>query len=95
MSLSVNCKFEVTVEKVTGKCHANYEVGNKYIFDGIATPDSFCGGAYHVMFPALFALKFGANFPFEGEEGVAHSTCPDNGYVTFKIKRIDPDANSK
>lgn len=89
MANKFDCKFEITVEKVTGKCHANYEEGQTYIFDGLATPANFCGGAYHVIFPALFALKFGANFPFEQEEGVAHSTCPDNGYVTFKIRRIE------
>lgn len=83
------CKFKVTVEKISGKCNANYVQGQEFIFNGMGTPENFCGGAYHVMFPAIFAMKFGAVFPFEKEPGVAHSTCPDNGYVTFKIKRME------
>lgn len=88
MSESKNCRFKVMVQKVSGKCHAGYVEGQEFIFNGIITPNNFCGGAYHVMFPAIFALKFGAVLPFEKEVGVAHATCPDNGYVTFKIERI-------
>ncbi len=53
-----------------------------------ATPEGLCPGAYHSDYPAIFALKFGGQLPWEKEKGTAHIACPDpeNG-VIMEIKR--------
>ncbi len=79
--------FEIEVEKVTGPCSCGYGVGDKFLAEGLNTPEKgFCGGAYMILFPMQTALNSGARFGFEKnpkcKTGLA---CPDNGYVTFKI----------
>jgi uncharacterized repeat protein (TIGR04076 family) len=82
-------QFEVEVEKVTGYCSHSYGAGDKFVFNGLDTPDGFCGGAYTTLFPILVVLGSGARFEFE--EGPLCKTkmaCPDNGNVVFKVRVI-------
>jgi uncharacterized repeat protein (TIGR04076 family) len=80
-------KFEIEVERVTGYCDAGYKVGDIFTCDGLNTPNQpFCGGAYAILFPMQTALHSGAVFNFEENlYSKTRLTCPDNGYVTFKI----------
>jgi uncharacterized repeat protein (TIGR04076 family) len=80
-------KFEIEVEKVTGYCAAGYKVGDVITCEGLNTPDQpFCGGAYAILFPMQTSLHCGGTFSFEENPySKTKLTCPDNGYVTFKI----------
>ncbi|MEW5801727.1 MAG: TIGR04076 family protein [bacterium] len=81
--------FRVIVEEMPGVCHAGYKPGDVFEFKGIATPDGFCGGAYHALFPLLFAMNMGQDPPWEKEPGVGHSMCPDpQGKLVFRVEAI-------
>jgi uncharacterized repeat protein (TIGR04076 family) len=87
MSSKKSKKFEIEVEKVTGFCSCAYKVGDVITCEGLNTPHkAFCGGAYAIIFPMQTALHSGAVFNFEENcYSKTKLTCPDNGYVTFKI----------
>jgi uncharacterized repeat protein (TIGR04076 family) len=79
----------VTLEIVSqkGKCPNGHQVGEKFDVSG-TTPAGICASAYHSAYPAIYALKFGGQFPWEQEEGTAHTACPDpENPVVMKITR--------
>ncbi len=78
----------IEVVKAKGKCSYNYKVGDKWETQGLKCIPGFCGAAWHVAFPALFALNFGAKFPFmENQNSIDTVTCPDGGNIIFKVTR--------
>jgi uncharacterized repeat protein (TIGR04076 family) len=80
--------MEIEVKECTGKCFYNYKAGEKIQVKGLKTPEGFCGAAYHMMFPVLFALNFGAKFPFEEDpNSLSTPTCPDGGHIIFRVTR--------
>ena len=80
--------LEIEVQEVTGHCFYGYKKGDKFEVTGLATPAGFCGAAYSVLFPVLFALNFDANFSFEDDPNCKTGiTCPDGGNIKFKIRR--------
>lgn len=82
-------KLIVEVYKRKGKCFYGYKEGDKFEFTGLKTPDGFCGAAYHMLFPLLFALNFGAKFPFmDNPNSLNTATCPDSGNAIFKVTRL-------
>lgn len=82
-------KMVVTVEEAEGKCFYNYKKGDSFEFTGLRTPEGFCGAAYHSLFPVLFALNFGAQYPFEeNKNSLAKVTCPDAGKIRFRVTRV-------
>jgi len=82
-------KMIISVEEVTGKCFYGYKVGDEIEVIGLKTPKDFCGAAYNVIFPVLFALNFGAKYPFEEENANSRVTCPDNANIRFKVRRVE------
>lgn len=84
--------LEIEVKECVGRCFYNYKVGDKIQLKGLKTPQDFCGAAYHMMFPTLFALNFGAKFPFmENPNSLDTPTCPDGGNIVFKVTRIEEE----
>ena len=82
-------KMIVSVEEVRGKCFYGYKVGDKWEVTGLRTIPNFCGAAYHTMFPVLFALNFGASYPFmQNPDSLDTITCPDGGHIRFKVGRV-------
>ncbi|HEX2965476.1 MAG TPA: TIGR04076 family protein [Syntrophorhabdaceae bacterium] len=83
-------KFRVEIERVNGYCSHGYKTGDVFVFNGLNTPDSFCGGAYTTLFPVIFALGSGSRFEYEKDPrcktGMA---CPDNGNVVFSVGLLD------
>jgi uncharacterized repeat protein (TIGR04076 family) len=80
--------MEIEVKECSGKCFYGYQQGQKMEVKGLKTPQDFCGAAYHMMFPVLFALNFGATFPFEeNPNSLSTPTCPDGGHIVFKVTR--------
>jgi uncharacterized repeat protein (TIGR04076 family) len=80
--------MEIEVKECTGKCFYGYKVGDKVQVKGLRTPEGFCGAAYHMLFPVLFGLNFGAKFPFEEDpNSLSTPTCPDGGHIIFKVTR--------
>lgn len=84
--------MEIEVKECTGKCFYNYKIGDKIRVKGLKTPEGFCGAAYHMLFPVLFALNFGAKFPFEDDpNSLSTPTCPDGGHIIFKVARKEEE----
>ncbi|MDD5044043.1 MAG: TIGR04076 family protein [Candidatus Omnitrophica bacterium] len=82
-------KMVVEVVKAKGKCTFGYKVGDKWETTGLKCIPNFCGAAFHCAFPALFALNFGASFPFmEDPSAISTVACPDGGNIIFKISRV-------
>ncbi len=80
--------LDIEVKECTGKCFYNYKTGDKVTVKGLKCPEGFCGAAYHMLFPLLFGLNFGAKFPFmENPNSLDTATCPDGGHVIFKVTR--------
>jgi uncharacterized repeat protein (TIGR04076 family) len=70
-----------------GRCAFGHEVGQEFDVTG-ATPEGICPSAFHSAYPAIFALKYGAQLPWEEEPGTAHIACPDaENPLTMKISR--------
>ena len=83
-------RFVMTVDRLEKECFKGYKQGDSFIVkDFVTPPDGFCAGAYHSLFPMLYALTFGAEFPFADAEGCVKTTCPDGGKLTFKVKKLD------
>ena len=78
----------IEVVEAKGKCFYKYKVGDKWDIKGLKCIPEFCGAAWHVAFPALFALNFGAKFQFmDNQNSIDTVTCPDGGNIVFKITR--------
>ncbi len=85
-------KFICEVDKVT-ECYHCYKPGDRFEFkDFTHPPEHFCGGAYHQLFPVMYAWTFGAQFPFMDKEGWVRTTCPDGGKLVFKTKAVWEDS---
>lgn len=79
----------IEVVKAKGNCFYNYKVGDRFEIEGLKCIPGFCGSAYHTVFPALFALNFGAQFFFmDNPDSIDTVTCPDSGKVVFKVSRM-------
>ena len=82
-------KMLVEVVKAKGKCAYGYKLGNKFEVEGLKCIPNMCGAAYHTMFPALFALNFGAKFFFmDNPDSIDTVTCPDGGNIVFRVSRV-------
>jgi len=83
-------KMVISVEEVSGHCAYGYKVGDTIEVTGLRTPGGFCGGAYNALFPVLFALNMGAEFPFSEDQNLnSRVTCPDGAIIRFKVRRVE------
>ncbi len=82
----------IEVEYSDQTCPYGYKVGDQWEVKGLRTPAEMCGAAYHLLFPVLFEMNFGASFSFEKnplcKTGI---TCPDGGKVKFKVTRLEDE----
>lgn len=79
-------KLQVEVVQSKDNCTYGYKLGDKFDFEGLKCKEGFCGAAYHTLFPALFALNFGAKFFFmQNPNSIDTVTCPDGGKIVFKV----------
>ncbi len=82
-------KMLVQVVQARGKCAYGYQVGDSWETVGLECIGGMCGAAFHALFPALFALNFGANFFFmDDPQTIDTVTCPDGGNIVFKVARL-------
>lgn len=82
--------MEIEVEYSDNTCVYGYKVGDKWQVKGLKTPEAMCGAAYHLLFPVLFEMNFGATFDFEQDPNCKTGiTCPDGGKIKFKVRRLE------
>ncbi len=54
------------------------------------TPEGICLGSFNSSMPYLTALRFGASFPWEQEEGTIIIGCPVHvNQVVWRLRRIE------
>jgi len=82
-------KIVVTVKSVEGHCGFGHRVGDQIIFDGETVQGRVCLSALYSFIPKVFAMRYGANFPWLKDANVAVHACPDPySPVVFEICRV-------
>jgi uncharacterized repeat protein (TIGR04076 family) len=82
-------KIIVRVIKQEGHCVAGHRVGDEVVFEGQTIQGKICIHALYSFLPKVFALRYGANFPWVDDLDVATHACPDAwNPVVFEIERI-------
>ena len=72
-----------------GHCAAGDQVGDEVVFDGLTVQGKICISALYSMLPKVFAMRYGATFPWLKDPDVATHACPDAwNPVVFEIRRI-------
>jgi uncharacterized repeat protein (TIGR04076 family) len=77
------------VIKQEGTCAARHQVGDVVIFDGQTVQGKVCIHALYSFLPKVFAMRYGAEFPWLEDQDVATHACPDAwNPVVFEIRRV-------
>lgn len=70
-------------------CPNGHQIGQEWIVKH-RTPKGICLGSFGTCLLHLTALRFGASFPWEDEEGVITIGCPDHtNQVVWRLERLD------
>lgn len=81
--------IEVRVVSQKGKCAFRHKVGDKIVFDGKSVKGNICYSALMVLLPKVYAMRYGAEFPWSEDKDVIFNACPDaENPVVFEIRRI-------
>lgn len=85
-------RLKLTVTNVFGDCYHGYKIGDELILEDFTHPPKFfCLGLAHALFPVIYALSFGAKFPFRDNQRSLLVTCPDGGKLEFKAEILDKE----
>lgn len=88
-------KYPLSTVKIiikAGECHGgHHKVGQEYLVER-TTPGGLCLGAWNAIAPYVSMLRYGGNFPWEREEGVATIHCPDPKGITIELRRMENDS---
>lgn len=85
-------KIKITVENIYGHCYHDYKKGDEMILEDFThSPKHFCLGLAHALFPVIYALSFGAKFPFRDNQRSLSVTCPDGGRMEVKAEILDKE----
>jgi uncharacterized repeat protein (TIGR04076 family) len=77
------------VIKQEGHCAVGHQVGDEVTFDGETVEGKICISALYSFMPKVFAMRFGADFPWLEDKDVSTHACPDAwNPVVFEIRRI-------
>ena len=82
-------KIIATVQSAKGHCDFGHRVGERVVFDGETVQGRVCLHALYSFLPKVFAMRFGAEFPWLEDKDVATHACPDAfNPVVFEIRRV-------
>jgi len=84
--------YKIVAEVISrqGTCQFGHQVGDTVVFDGETTQGRICLSALYSFLPKVFAMRYGAEFPWlkENKDAATHA-CPDAyNPVVFEIRRI-------
>jgi uncharacterized repeat protein (TIGR04076 family) len=81
--------IEVKVKSMKGTCDFGHKIGDTIKFDGKKIIGQICYSSLLMLLPDVYAMRHGAEFPWEKNDGVIEKVCPDpENPVIFEIKRI-------
>lgn len=79
----------VTVISQQGHCAFGHQVGDRVVLDGRRVQGEICLHALYSFLPKVFAMRYGARFPWLKDPDVATHACPDAyNPVVFEIRRM-------
>jgi uncharacterized repeat protein (TIGR04076 family) len=83
-------RVEVKVISQKGTCEFGHQVDDVVVFDGETIQGRICMSALYSLMPKVFAMRYGADFPWLKEnKDVSSHACPDAyNPVVFEIRRI-------
>jgi uncharacterized repeat protein (TIGR04076 family) len=82
--------IEVTVKSIKGKCSFGHKVGDRIVFDGKSIRGDIGYSALLVLLPKIFAMRYGAEFPWAKDKNAIVNACPDpENPVVFEIRRVE------
>ena len=82
-------KVIARVKSVKGECAFNHKPGDEIVFDGETIKGRICLSALYSFLPKVFALRYGAEFPWLEDKNVSTHACPDaQNPVVFEIRRV-------
>lgn len=85
-------KIKITVENIYSHCYHGYKKGDEIILEDFTHPPKhFCLGLAHALFPVVYALSFGARFPFRDNQRSLPVTCPDGGRMEVRAEILDKE----
>lgn len=85
-------RIVVRVIKQEGSCAAGHCVGDEIVFDGQTVQGKVCLSALYSFLPKVFAMRYGAEFPWLADKDVSTHACPDAwNPVVFEIRRLRSD----
>ena len=67
------------VTRQEGHCAASHQVGDEVTFDGLTVQGKICIHALYSVLPKVFAMMYGAEFPWLTDKDVATHACPACG----------------
>lgn len=72
-----------------GTCGAGHRVGDMVVFDGTGVEGKICLITLCGILPKVYAMRYGAYFPWLEDQNVCTHACPD-GYnpVIFELRRV-------
>lgn len=80
--------IKVKVISQQGFCAAGHKVKDEFVINR-TTPSGICLSAFGAFFPRMYALMFGAVFPWSQDPDVVLAACPDpKNPVVFEFRRI-------
>ena len=76
-----------------GHCGAGHRVGDEILFDGQTVQGKVCLSALYSFLPKVYAMRYGAEFPWLADKDISTHACPDAyNPVVFEIRRLRPAA---
>lgn len=85
-------KISAVVAKVKtqkGTCALGHKVGDTIRFTELGVEGKICIHALYSMMPAVFAMLYGAHFPWLEDPDIKTHACPDAANpVVFEISRV-------
>ncbi len=81
-------KVYCRVVRQEGHCAFGHQVGDEIVFDGRTVQGEMCLHAMYSMLPKVFAMRYGAQFPWLENPDVSTHACPDaENPVVFEVVR--------
>ena len=84
-------KIIARVKEVRGHCGFGHQVGDEVVFDGETVQGRVCMSALYSFLPKVYAMSYGATFPWLRDPNVSTHACRDAyNPVVFEIVRVVP-----
>jgi uncharacterized repeat protein (TIGR04076 family) len=77
----------IDVKDQQGTCAAGHRIGDRIIIENVKERGHICPTALHTLYPYIYAMKYGAEFPWAKDDKI-RIACPDlENPVVFELRR--------